>query len=104
MADQLKANLVGEGLELVEHAGHGHRRHSGILVVENVRTGGGARLLRALGTTVAPKDVARLSPLLFEHVNVLAPYHFELSPSLAQGALCPFADPAGRGEAEGLEA
>lgn len=60
--------------------------------------------LRASGATVLPEDVARLSPLLFEHVNVLGRYHFELSPTLAQGALRPFADPTRLEEGEPLEA
>ncbi len=60
--------------------------------------------LRALRVTVWPEDVARLSPLLFEHINVLGRYHFELSPTLAQGALRPFADPARPEEGEPLEA
>lgn len=60
--------------------------------------------LRASGKTVLAEDVARLSPLLFEHVNVLGPYHFELSPSLAHGALRAFAEPDRPGEGLLLEA
>lgn len=60
--------------------------------------------LRDSGTTVLAEDVARLSPLLFEHVNVLGRYHFELSPSLAHGALRPFSEPDRPGEGMLLEA
>nr|WP_225983300.1 Tn3 family transposase [Deinococcus wulumuqiensis] len=60
--------------------------------------------LQVSGATMLPENVARLSPLLFEHVNVLGRYHFELSPLLAQGALRPFADPSRPGEGEWLEA
>ncbi|GAA5534835.1 Tn3 family transposase [Deinococcus aluminii] len=60
--------------------------------------------LRDSETTVLAEDVARLSPLLFEHVNVLGRYHFELSPSLAQGALRPFSEPDRPGEGLLLEA
>ncbi len=60
--------------------------------------------LRDSGTTVLAEDAARLSPLLFEHVNVLGRYHFELSPSLAHGALRPFSQPDRPGEGALLEA
>jgi len=60
--------------------------------------------LRAAGTAVLPGDMARLSPLLFEHVNVLGRYHFELAPALAQGALRLFSDPTRQPESDPLEA
>lgn len=42
----------------------------------------------------APDDVARLSPLLHEHVNMLGRYDFTLPESIAAGQLRPLRDPA----------
>ncbi|MEM1043989.1 MAG: Tn3 family transposase [Bacteroidota bacterium] len=50
--------------------------------------------LRAEGHEVRDEDVARLSPLGTEHVNVLGRYHFELSEPVARGELRPLRDPA----------
>ena len=50
--------------------------------------------LRAEGADVREEDVARLSPLGTEHVNVLGRYHFELDGPVARGELRPLRDPA----------
>ena len=50
--------------------------------------------LRAEGAEVRDEDVARLSPLGTEHVNVLGRYHFELDGPVARGELRPLRDPA----------
>ena len=50
--------------------------------------------LRAEGTEVRDEDVARLSPLGTEHVNVLGRYHFELADPVARGELRPLRDPS----------
>ncbi len=39
------------------------------------------------------EDVARLSPLGFEHINFLGRYYFNLDERVAQGALRPLRDP-----------
>jgi TnpA family transposase len=49
--------------------------------------------LRAEGAEVLDEDVARLSPLGTEHVNVLGRYHFELDGPVARGELRPLRDP-----------
>ena len=45
--------------------------------------------LRATGVTVKDEDVARLSPLVSEHINLLGRYQFQLSEAVARGELRP---------------
>jgi hypothetical protein len=45
--------------------------------------------LRRTGVEVKPEDVARLSPLGHEHINVLGRYSFALAEGIAQGELRP---------------
>jgi len=42
---------------------------------------------------VKPEDVARLSPLSYDHSNLLGRYTFALAEPLARGALRPLRDP-----------
>jgi TnpA family transposase len=49
--------------------------------------------VRASSMTVRPEDVARLSPLLLDHVNVLGRYDFALTESVRQGRLRPLRTP-----------
>jgi Tn3 transposase DDE domain len=49
--------------------------------------------LRRTGTEVKPEDVARLSPLGHEHINVLGRYSFALADGIAQGDLRPLRHP-----------
>lgn len=49
--------------------------------------------LRQSGTAVNDEDVARLSPLLHEHVNMLGRYDFTLPDEIASGQLRPLRDP-----------
>ena len=51
------------------------------------------RQLQGYGLDVRPEDIARLSPLGFQHVNMLGRYSFNLPESLARGELCPLRDP-----------
>lgn len=62
--------------------------------------GGGAALnqLRAEGYDVRDEDVARLSPLGFEHINMLGRYAFTLPDTVARGELRPLRDPASAGD------
>lgn len=53
--------------------------------------------MRARGMTVLPEDVERLSPLGYDHINLLGRYTFHLSEEIRQGALRPLR------EAEDLE-
>ena len=50
--------------------------------------------LRAEGLQVRDEDVARLSPLGFEHINMLGRYAFILPDTIARGELRPLRDPA----------
>ena len=50
--------------------------------------------LRAEGYEARDKDVARLSPLGFEHINMLGRYAFVLPDAVARGELRPLRDPA----------
>jgi Tn3 transposase DDE domain len=49
--------------------------------------------LQAKGYPVRDKDVARLSPLGFEHINMLGRYAFTLPETVARGELRPLRDP-----------
>jgi len=49
--------------------------------------------LRAEGFEVNAEDVARLSPLIYKHINFQGRYSFALSESVAQGRLRPLRDP-----------
>ncbi len=50
--------------------------------------------LRADGHQVRDEDVARLSPLGFEHINMLGRYAFILPDTIARDELRPLRDPA----------
>jgi len=45
--------------------------------------------MRTRGMTVLPEDVERLSPLGYDHINLLGRYTFSLSEEVRQGALRP---------------
>jgi len=53
--------------------------------------------LRAEGYQVRDEDVARLSPLGFEHINMLGRYAFTLPDTVARGELRPLRDPSAAG-------
>jgi hypothetical protein len=50
--------------------------------------------LRTEGYAVKDADVARLSPLLHEHINMLGRYSFLVPEAVANGELRPLRDPA----------
>jgi TnpA family transposase len=50
--------------------------------------------LRAEGYPVRDEDVARLSPLLHEHINLLGRYSFSVPDAVAKGGLRPLRNPA----------
>ena len=49
--------------------------------------------LRAEGFDVRAEDMARLSPLGFDHINMLGRYAFILPDQIARGELRPLRDP-----------
>jgi hypothetical protein len=49
--------------------------------------------LRAAGVEVDDADLARLSPLGHEHINLLGRYHFTLPEAVRRGELRPLRDP-----------
>ena len=49
--------------------------------------------LRAGGHHVRGEDIARLSPLGFDHINMLGRYAFTLPETVARGELRPLRDP-----------
>jgi hypothetical protein len=51
------------------------------------------RHLRESGVDLSPDDVARLSPLGSEHINLVGRYHFGLPDAVKRGALRPFRNP-----------
>ncbi len=54
--------------------------------------------LRTDGFEINPEDVARLSPLGFEHINMLGRYHFDLAESVARGEMRPLRPSFEQGE------
>ena len=50
--------------------------------------------LRAKGYPVRDEDVARLSPLLHEHINMLGRYSFSVPEAVAKGELRPLRNPS----------
>ena len=52
--------------------------------------------LRMEGYPVNDEDVSRLSPLLYEHINMLGRYSFSVPESVAKGELRPLRDSTGR--------
>ena len=50
--------------------------------------------LRAQGYPVLDADVARLSPLLHKHINMLGRYSFSVPDAVAKGELRALRDPA----------
>ncbi len=56
--------------------------------------------LRREGYPVEPTDIARLSPLCFEHINWLGRYAFALPEAVARGALRPLRQPGDPSEGE----
>jgi len=65
-----------------------------VLVLWNTRyLGVTLEHLRAEGAAINPQDVARLSPLGYDHSNLLGRYTFALAAPLTRGALRPLHDP-----------
>jgi Tn3 transposase DDE domain len=46
------------------------------------------------GFEVRSEDIARLSPLVYEHINVLGRYAFSLPEAVSRGELRPLRNPA----------
>ena len=49
--------------------------------------------LQAEGYPIQPEDVARLSPLIFDHINLLGRYAFSVPEAVGRGELRPLRDP-----------
>lgn len=49
--------------------------------------------LKQHGYPVQEEDLARLSPLIFEHVNILGRYSFAVTEEVARGELRPLRNP-----------
>ncbi|HAM21352.1 MAG TPA: hypothetical protein DCQ04_03595, partial [Actinobacteria bacterium] len=58
------------------------------------------RQLSSEGFEVRDEDVARLSPLGHEHINVLGRYTFTLPEPIANGELRPLRDPTALSDSE----
>ena len=64
-----------------------------IVALEHHLYGRDVERLRAEGVDVRPEDVARLSPLTHEHINILGRYAFSLPEPVANGQLRPLRSP-----------
>ena len=60
--------------------------------------------LERQGIEVRPEDIERLSPLGFQHINLLGRYTFDLAEPLTHGELRPLRDPTDPDEQEVLVA
>lgn len=71
----------------------GWRRRSTATTTNAIST---VEILKELiaGYPVSDADVARLSPLLHEHINMLGRYSFSVPEAVANGELRPLRDPA----------
>jgi Tn3 transposase DDE domain len=49
--------------------------------------------LQATGEKIKPEDLARLSPLVYQHINMLGRYSFALPESVQKGELRSFHKP-----------
>ena len=56
--------------------------------------GAAVERIRAEGVGVDPRDIARLSPLVHKHINLLGRYAFSLPEPVAGGQLRPLRTPA----------
>lgn len=54
--------------------------------------------LRHAQIATGTEDIARLSPLGYEHINILGRYRFHLSEDLQKGAMRPLRNPEPLGE------
>ena len=50
-------------------------------------------MIEAMGDDVLAEDAARLSPLKWQHIQVLGRYEFSMDPVVAGGDLRPLRDP-----------
>ena len=57
--------------------------------------------LRTGGFDVRDDDISRLSPLGFDHINMLGQYAFTLPDTVARGELRPLRDPTLAGDDDG---
>jgi hypothetical protein len=65
-----------------------------VVLGDTIYTDAALARLRAEGYDARDEDVARLSPLGFEHINMLGRYAFTLPDIVARGELGPLRNPA----------
>src|SRR5262249_2878859 len=64
-----------------------------IVLWNTLYTNAALQQLEAEGYPIKPEDVARLSPLVFDHINLLGRYAFSVPESVARGELRPLRNP-----------
>jgi len=64
-----------------------------IVLWNTIYTEAALQQLRAEGYAMRDEDIARLSPLLHEHINMLGRYSFAVPEAGARGELRPLRDP-----------
>jgi Tn3 transposase DDE domain len=65
-----------------------------IILWNTIYTNAALEQLAREGYTIREEDVARLSPLVFEHINLLGRYAFSVPDSVTRGQLRPLRNPA----------
>jgi TnpA family transposase len=65
-----------------------------IILWNTLYTNAALEQLQAEGYPIQAEDVARLSPLVFEHINLLGRYAFSVPEAVGRGELRPLRDPA----------
>ena len=96
-----RAVFHGKRGELRQHYREGQEDQLGalglvlnmIVLWNTIYTGAALKQLRAEGYPVKDEDVARLSPLLHEHINMLGRYSFSVPEAVARGELRPLRNP-----------
>jgi hypothetical protein len=64
-----------------------------VVPVKTIHAGSKLNQLKQEGHKVLDEDVARLSPLIHDHINMLGRYSFAVSESIARGELRPLRNP-----------
>ena len=65
-----------------------------IIILWNTLYSAALAELAGEGYAIQPEDVSRLSPLVFEHINLLGRYAFSVPDAVVRGQLRPLRNPA----------
>jgi hypothetical protein len=93
-------NGGGGSSQFVEASTEARSRRAALEPAHRLISDAALERLRASGFDVRDEDVGRLSPLAFDHINMLGRCAFILPEKIACGELRPLRDPATAGDDE----